>query len=305
MYRINFFHFTGVEGAQVEEIWSLDEELLSSLGPVHGLIFLFKWNPDVQRDGKVVTDGSGDHIYFAKQVINNACATQAIINILANVDHEDVKLGSSLTELKDFTMSFDPQMKGLSISNSQHIRSVHNTFARQQLFEFDQKSAQKDDDVFHFVGYLPINGRLYELDGLQEGPIDHGPIPPNSNWTSIGKPVIEQRISRYAADEIHFNLMAIITDQIVQAQRKIDLLKEAGLTDESDEVKELLDTVNAEKVKREKFKTENIRRRHNYLPFIVELLKTLASEGKLVDIVAEAKEKTEERQKAKKRKTAA
>ena len=36
--------------------------------PVHGLIFLFKWNPDVQRDGKVVTDGSADHIYFAKQV---------------------------------------------------------------------------------------------------------------------------------------------------------------------------------------------------------------------------------------------
>ena len=36
--------------------------------PVHGLIFLFKWDPDVQRDGKVVTDGSADHIYFAKQV---------------------------------------------------------------------------------------------------------------------------------------------------------------------------------------------------------------------------------------------
>jgi len=295
----------GVTGAQVEEIWSLDEDSFQNLRPVHGLIFLFKWNPDVQRDGKVVTDGSADHIYFAKQVINNACASQAILNILANVDHADVKLGQTLSELKEFTGSFDPQMKGLTISNSDTIRTVHNGFSRQQIFEFEQKIAKKDDDVFHFVGYMPINGRLYELDGLQEGPIDHGPIPANSDWLSVAKPTIEQRISRYATDEIHFNLMAIISDRITQAEQKIQLLTEAGMTETSTEIKEQNDIIQSETNKRSKYKTENVRRRHNYLPFIVELLKTLASQGTLVDLVSEAKEKTEERQKAKKRKTAA
>ncbi len=37
--------------------------------------------------------------------------------------------------------------------------------------------------AFHFVSYVPINGRLFELDGLKKFPIDHGPIPHGENWT--------------------------------------------------------------------------------------------------------------------------
>ena len=48
------------------------------------------------------------------------------------------------------------------------------SYFRQQMFEFDEQALRKDDDVYHFVGYLPIDGRMYELDGLKNGPIDHG-----------------------------------------------------------------------------------------------------------------------------------
>lgn len=32
-------------------------------------------------------------------------------------------------------------------------------------------------EAFHFVSYVPIKGRLFELDGLKVYPIDHGKNP--------------------------------------------------------------------------------------------------------------------------------
>lgn len=38
-------------------------------------------------------------------------------------------------------------------------------------------SAVRTMEAFHFVSYVPITGRLFELDGLKVYPIDHGRHP--------------------------------------------------------------------------------------------------------------------------------
>jgi ubiquitin carboxyl-terminal hydrolase L5 len=51
--------------------------------------------------------------------------------------------------------------KGWTIGNSDVIREVHNSFARQDPFtieEDDDRKAKDDDDVFHFIGYVPYEG---------------------------------------------------------------------------------------------------------------------------------------------------
>ncbi|XP_059003096.1 ubiquitin carboxyl-terminal hydrolase isozyme L5 isoform X1 [Mustela lutreola] len=294
----------GCRGAQVEEIWSLEPENFEKLKPVHGLIFLFKWQPGEEPAGSVVQDSRLDTIFFAKQVINNACATQAIVSVLLNCTHQDVHLGETLSEFKEFSQSFDAAMKGLALSNSDVIRQVHNSFARQQMFEFDAKTSAKEEDAFHFVSYVPVNGRLYELDGLREGPIDLGACN-QDDWISAVRPVIEKRIQKYSEGEIRFNLMAIVSDRKMIYEQKIAELQRQLAEEEpmdTDQGSNMLSAIQSEVAKNQmlieeevqklkRYKIENIRRKHNYLPFIMELLKTLAEHQQLIPLVEKAKEK--------------
>lgn len=44
------------------------------------------------------------------------------------------------------------------------------------------------------------------------------------NWLDIVRPVIEKRIQKYSEGEIHFNLMALVSDRQMIYQQKIDKL---------------------------------------------------------------------------------
>lgn len=189
----------GVPNICTEEIFSLDMlgDLGDRNGELYGLIFLFKYTEEF--DQRPLSDANTEEIFFARQVVQNACATQAILGVLMNAEGLDI--GEQLGELKSFTQSLDPESKGLAIGNYEPVRLAHNAFARADPFIQDdddkKRRSGETEDAFHFIAYIPFRGCIYEVDGLKAGPIKLGDVCSSEPWWTVARPAIEERISRW------------------------------------------------------------------------------------------------------------
>ena len=103
-----------------------------------------------------------------------------------------------------------------------------------------------------------------------------------------------------ATNAIKFNLMAVIQDQRIELKKRLAELENDN--DKAAEHSEVVATLAAQDAKRANWKKENERRRHNYVPLCMELIKSLAEVGDLKGLVTEAKERHAEKQQRKKMK---
>uniref|UniRef100_A0A8C9LKI9 ubiquitinyl hydrolase 1 n=1 Tax=Piliocolobus tephrosceles TaxID=591936 RepID=A0A8C9LKI9_9PRIM len=198
-------------------------KLLKNERYVYGIIFLFNIGKDYDRN-KYVEHDVPDDLFFAKQVIPNACATQAILSIILN---KNIELHEQIQNIKTFSIGFDSSMKGLTLSNCFFLRNIHNSYKRQIYIDeiniYDD--AEKNKDLFHFVSYIEYQNNVYLLDGLQEGPVLIKNCDSKrednknglTNWITIAKTHIKKEMEKLSSqegqNENRFNVLAIIKDK--------------------------------------------------------------------------------------------
>ncbi|PWZ27085.1 Ubiquitin carboxyl-terminal hydrolase 2 [Zea mays] len=301
-----------LKGLQVDELYSLDLDALNDLQPIYGLIVLYKWRPPEKDERPVIKDAI-PNLFFANQIINNACATQAILSVLLN--SPGITLSDELKKLKEFAKDLPPELKGLAIVNCESIRMINNSLARSEVSE-EQKRPSNGDDVYHFISYVPVDGVLYELDGLKEGPICLEKCPGgvgDAGWLRLAQPAIKGHIDLFSQNDVRCSVMAILknrkemcTVELKDLKRKREsLLQQTGypsairhvpsveqsLAEVSAQIEAVTEKMIMEEEKVKTWKTENLRRKHNYVPFLFNFLKILEEKQQLNPLIEKAKAK--------------
>lgn len=66
---------------------------------------------------------------------------------------------------------------------------------------------REKEDAYHFVAYLPVNGVLYELDGLRGTPVMHAAVEDgDGSWLDQARETIEGRIGTYPPGAVSLGL---------------------------------------------------------------------------------------------------
>ncbi|KAL8785934.1 MAG: hypothetical protein Q9213_003083 [Squamulea squamosa] len=155
----------------------------------------------------------------------------ALLNIVNNIP--GLKLGDHLQQFKEFTADFTPALRGDAIGNFEFIKTIHNSFARKMdMLNADlqlkndasvrKKSKAKDSDEdnagFHFIAFVPVQDKVWKLDGLERQPQNLGDSRPiiSDDWVSQVAPEIETRMAQYEDGQIEFAILSLVQEPLTK-----------------------------------------------------------------------------------------
>jgi len=100
----------------------------------------------------------------------------------------------------------------------------------------------EEEETYHFIGYVPAYGKVWELDGLKSGPLEVGELPtqglsssnhnthPTQGWMDVVRPALRMKMEKYGGSgndgsNIRFSLLAIVDDGYMKVHDDLEFFK--------------------------------------------------------------------------------
>lgn len=169
----------------INDVLGMDPELLAMVPqPVAAVVLLYPINDineafKAEQEEKIDKSGQevSENVYYMKQFVGNACGTVALIHAVANNTDKINLNDGALKVFLEKTKSMSPKDRGHSLEEDEGISQAHEASAH------EGQSATIDRDTkldTHFIAFVHVDGKLYELDGRKKFAINHGPTTPET-----------------------------------------------------------------------------------------------------------------------------
>ncbi|KAK6487163.1 ubiquitin carboxyl-terminal hydrolase isozyme L3-like [Huso huso] len=208
---------------QFGDVYGLDPDLLSMVPrPVCSVLLLFPVTEKyesyrLEEEAKIKSQSQevSSEVYFMKQTISNACGTIGLIHAVANnQDRLEFGPGSALKKFLSESSSLSPEKKAKFLEEDESIRVTHESSAQEGQTEAPSIDEKVD---LHFIAFVNVGGKLYELDGRKPFPIAHGTTTEDTFLENAAE-VCKEFMAR-DPDELRFTVVALsktVTATILQ-----------------------------------------------------------------------------------------
>lgn len=199
------------------DIYGMDDELLAFVPtPLKSLIFLFPCS-DAYEEFRAKEDAelkakNVDHpknLFYMRQYVHNACGTIALVHaVLNNPDDIELEEGSVMKKYLDAGKDMTPEERGKLLENDTGFTETHESIAN----EGQTPAPDINEKVYHhFIAFVHHEGKLYELDGRKNFPVQHGETTPD-DLLMDAIAVCKQYIAR-DPNEVRFSLLGLVPTQ--------------------------------------------------------------------------------------------
>jgi len=277
-------------GLQVEELYTL--EALEESRHLYAILLLYQWLPATQTSDMNYYD---PQLVFWPQALNRPTLSQAVLTALLNLQKFEV--GPQLSSLRDLLLPLDPLSKSQVISANPLLAAV---------------APMATSCTGHYAVYIPMQTKIYELAGLNAGPVCVGEVE-DEDWTDRLKPYLAERLAVLSELQVPFTLLALSANRRELAQHRLALLQ-SQLSSLRTRLQESLDcehqadlqleidqkeaqfreqTQTLQEEDRRKWAQESSWRKHNYVPFILRMLEKLEAADLFPTVIRAANRRAE------------